>query len=130
MSPFKLSDAASRGLVGDAIVAGYGTIESSNPSLQLLFAEIPLVTNAVCNSPASYAGDITDSMICAGAGGIVSCQGDSGGPLLVKRGEEFILVGVVSFGEGSGLADNYGVCTRVAGFADWIREAMEPPSSD
>ena len=38
--------------------------------------------------------------ICAFAKGTDTCQGDSGGPLTVVEGGKYVLVGVVSYGEG------------------------------
>ena len=47
----------------------------------------------------SYAGLISDDMLCAGGvGGKDTCRGDSGGPLTVKVSGHHTLVGVVSWG--------------------------------
>lgn len=58
------------------------------------------------------------TMLCAGdpAGGHDACQGDSGGPL-VARGR---LVGLVSWGNGCGEAENPGVYTRISAAVDWM----------
>ena len=50
----------------------------------------------------SYAGLLSEDMLCAGAAGKSGCQGDSGGPLTVKEGDKHSLVGVVSWGHGCG----------------------------
>nr|CAD7408300.1 unnamed protein product [Timema poppensis] len=47
-------------------------------------------------------------------------QGDSGGPLLIKEGNDFTLIGVVSFGEGSGDPGDPGVYTNVVYYKRWI----------
>jgi secreted trypsin-like serine protease len=90
--------------------------------------EIPIVANGVCNSPQSYAGRISENMICAGhtEGGKDSCQGDSGGPLIVRKGTGFVLAGVVSWGRGCALADFYGVYARAARYRDWITQIAGP----
>jgi secreted trypsin-like serine protease len=123
ISPFAYPLAASRQLSGNAIVSGFGsTEEGGGASPILMMANVPVVSNATCNAPSSYHGEIADSMICAGGNAKDSCQGDSGGPLVMgdpQRG--YALIGVVSFGEGCARPMKYGVYTRVASFADWIR---------
>ena len=127
ISAFSFTTDTSRQLVGAAIVSGFGsTEEGGNASPQLLMADVPVVSNDTCNAPESYNGEIFDSMVCAGGEQKDSCQGDSGGPLVVgdeQRG--FALIGVVSFGEGCARPLKYGVYTRVASFADWIRSVMQ-----
>ena len=51
---------------------------------------------------ASYAGMISEDMVCARNPGMDACQGDSGGPLTVNEDDQHILVGVVSWANGCG----------------------------
>ena len=62
-------------------VSGWGTTSSGgSQSGVLLSVDVPRISNTVCR--ANYSENaITDSMMCAGAGGVDSCQGDSGGML-------------------------------------------------
>ena len=53
-----------------------------------------------------------------------SCQGDSGGPLLLKVGDGYEQVGVVSFGNGCGLPNSPGVYTRISGVKDWLDQQI------
>jgi secreted trypsin-like serine protease len=88
---------------------------------------LQIVSNEACNAPGAYAGGITSGMLCAGfrAGGKDSCQGDSGGPLVVSNGNGgFYQAGVVSWGEGCGEPDKYGVYTRVSQYQSWIADRM------
>ena len=107
--------------------SGWGATREGSYGLPRLLqkVDVPLVTQATCNLPASYNGDITERMICAGlqAGGKDSCQGDSGGPLFIDRGAgSHLLVGVVSWGEGCARANKYGVYSKVNNQIDWIAE--------
>lgn len=105
--------------------SGWGTTTEGSFSLPNLLnkVEVPLVTAKACNAPASYNGKITDRMICAGlaGGGKDSCQGDSGGPLFVRQASgDFLLVGVVSWGQGCARPNKYGVYSKVNAAIDWI----------
>jgi transmembrane serine protease 11D len=104
-------------------VTGWGATAEGGPgSLELLGALVPIVSNDVCNKPASYNGDITATMICAGReeGGVDSCQGDSGGPLTHMIDGQPVLIGVVSWGEGCARRLKYGIYSRVSAAAPWI----------
>ena len=104
--------------------AGWGvTTEGAQVSNILRHVTLQLVSNKDCNGLASYSGAVTDEMICAGfvEGGKDSCQGDSGGPLMVpdmKGG--YLQAGIVSFGEGCGRPNKYGVYTRVSVMQPWV----------
>eukprot|EP00584_Thalassiosira_punctigera_P000765 CAMPEP_0172531210 /NCGR_PEP_ID=MMETSP1067-20121228/4703_1 /TAXON_ID=265564 ORGANISM="Thalassiosira punctigera, Strain Tpunct2005C2" /NCGR_SAMPLE_ID=MMETSP1067 /ASSEMBLY_ACC=CAM_ASM_000444 /LENGTH=375 /DNA_ID=CAMNT_0013315565 /DNA_START=29 /DNA_END=1156 /DNA_ORIENTATION=- len=87
---------------------------------------------------ASYAGQITNNMICAQDVGEDSCQGDSGGPMVVRRREGSagadVQVGVVSWGMGCAHPEFPGVYARISSQYDWIRgqvceEGSDPPAS-
>ena len=49
-----------------------------------------------------------------------TCQGDSGGPLMSFTNNQWMLVGITSYGTGCALADYPGVYTRVSYYVDWI----------
>ncbi|WP_086048003.1 trypsin-like serine protease [Hugenholtzia roseola] len=111
-----------------ATISGWGNQSStgqvSTPILQV--AEVPIVSNQDANI--AYQGAITEVMLAAGfleEGGVDSCQGDSGGPLVVEDGAgNWIVAGVVSFGEGCALPDFPGIYARVSMFANWIAENL------
>lgn len=107
--------------------SGWGTVSEGSSSLPNLLnkVEVPLVTTKACNADTAYNGGITDRMICAGLvqGGKDSCQGDSGGPLFVKQTSgDFLLVGIVSWGEGCARPNKFGVYTKVNPMVDWIEK--------
>lgn len=113
-------------------VSGWGaTAEGAPGSTSLLMASFPVVDTATCNRPESYAGAITERMMCAGErdGGIDSCQGDSGGPLTDGDGPTAALVGVVSWGEGCARRLKYGVYTRLSAVAPWVRSFLSASGS-
>ena len=107
-----------------AIAMGWGlTSEGGQVSNLLRNVTVQLVSNKVCNGLGSYSGGITDQMICAGfpEGGKDSCQGDSGGPLVVPdQAGGFAQAGIVSFGEGCGRPNKFGVYTNVSVIQQWV----------
>ncbi|MEM9304306.1 MAG: serine protease, partial [Pseudomonadota bacterium] len=112
-----------------ATASGWGTLSEGGNSPNVLHeVSLPVVSNATCNAPASYGGDVFQSMICAGlrAGGKDSCQGDSGGPLWVEANGIEYSVGITSWGEGCAQPDKYGVYTRTASFRSWVEGVTGP----
>jgi trypsin len=110
--------------------SGWGTTSEGSYGLPRILqkVQVPLVSHKVCNSPDSYNGEVTDRMICAGLhdGGKDSCQGDSGGPLFMQQTSgDYLLVGVVSWGEGCARANKYGVYTKVNAGVDWISQQTQ-----
>ncbi|HWK95889.1 MAG TPA: serine protease [Pseudolabrys sp.] len=126
--PLPADDAqlAAGGRNATAIGWGY-TAEGGDVQNVLRRVSLQIVSNEACNAPSAYAGGITSGMLCAGfrAGGKDSCQGDSGGPLVVSNGNGgFYQAGVVSWGEGCGEPNKYGVYTRVSSYQPWIADQI------
>lgn len=115
-------------------VSGWGTLTSGGAMPdKLMEVAVPYVTNEICNSPEAYNGEVQVTEMCAGykEGGKDSCQGDSGGPLVVAKGDSFVQIGVVSWGEGCASANKYGVYGNVSTLKSWLDSAMagnEPAS--
>lgn len=111
----------------DVRVTGWGATSEGGPgSAALLMVDVPVVSNAVCNEPASYDGQITAAMFCAGKrdGGLDACQGDSGGPVDTILNGEDRLVGIVSWGHGCARRLKYGVYTRVSSVSQWVKDTL------
>lgn len=109
-----------------ATVAGWGaTSEGGSGSSDLLEVHLPIISDADC---AAYYGSSTDgaSEVCAGVpeGGKDSCQGDSGGPLMIGSGDDALLIGVVSWGEGCARAGVPGVYAEVAALSSFIEQYL------
>lgn len=111
---------ASAGGWGDVNPAPSGP--PSYPS-DLHAVRMPLVPDATCEAQyAAIEQPITGRMICAGGGRLHldTCYGDSGGPLLVDREDpprppgDYVLVGLVDFGNGCAQSGYAGVYTRIA----------------
>jgi secreted trypsin-like serine protease len=112
----------------DATVIGWGKNAFSafgKTSDHLHWTTVKLVGNGVCNDPRRYAGHISARQLCAGHEFADSCQGDSGGPLFtVDERQEFVQIGIVSWGEGCAQPEKPGVYVRLSAYIDWIRAAM------
>ena len=61
-------------------------------------------------------------------GGKDTCQGDSGGAIFIRDNENgienYIAVGLVSYGDKCGLPDKPGIYTRVSYFLNWINQNL------
>ncbi len=111
-----------------ATVSGWGDTSpapSGSPSYPsaLRSVGVPLVSEALCEEEyASIEQTITPRMLCAGSSRprADSCYGDSGGPLVVDRDSpahppaDYVLVGLVDFGNGCAQSGFAGVYTRIA----------------
>ena len=109
-----------------ATVTGWGVQHARQLSSHLLEVEVPLVSVRACLD--AYGDDpdaaIDHRTVCAGLlqGGKDSCSGDSGGPLMVRDGDEWVQVGVVSWGHGCARPGKYGVYTSTGAYAQWVNE--------
>jgi secreted trypsin-like serine protease len=107
---------------------GYTSPNFSNPSEELQYTTVGLISNEECNGPTGYRGLVTKKMLCAGfmEGGPDSCGGDSGGPLLLNDSSGSRLVGLVSWGASTqcGERNKPGVYTRLIIYVDWIRKKI------
>jgi trypsin len=121
-----ISNEQAAGIVAAAMttVAGWGTTrEGGRPSDVLMKVDVPVIANDVCKTYPRY-NNVSDGMICAGyaEGGKDSCQGDSGGPLYMKVNDEWLHIGLTSWGIGCARANAPGVYTRTTTHLEWLKE--------
>ncbi|KAF2896512.1 hypothetical protein ILUMI_09661 [Ignelater luminosus] len=114
-------------------VTGWGITETDQRSLDLLQANVPVVSEKQCRKAYQQSQAIvTRRHICAGGiNGGDSCSGDSGGPLKTityhNADARFVQYGIVSFGPRfCGQGGFPGVYTRVDYYMDWILDNMKP----
>ncbi len=134
-----------------ATVSGWGDMRAELAGSQGLYGaypadlqatQIPLVSASTCGNafsgPSLSSQPITPRMLCAGmpSGGRDSCFGDSGGPLVVDRSTpaasppgDYVLAGLVSFGEGCAQAEGPGVYTAIADPAIAAFLTSDPPQT-
>lgn len=110
---------------GSATATGWGlTINgdySSVPDI-LQTVNLGIVTYSAC----VYSwGGLPNNVLCATSPGKDTCQGDSGGPLVQKVNNEFVQIGITSFGEQCASPYAPGVYTQVSKYIGWIN-LMKP----
>ncbi|MGW3656062.1 S1 family peptidase [Streptomyces sp. NPDC005151] len=105
-----------------ALVYGWGDISGNGDYVtSLRSAQVSVLPDSTCQRVYPGGGGAAyeaSTMLCAGEqrGGHDACQGDSGGPL-VAGGR---LIGLVSWGNGCGVAGSPGVYTRISAAASWM----------
>ncbi|XP_066475312.1 mannan-binding lectin serine protease 1 [Tiliqua scincoides] len=109
------------------IVSGWGKQFLHRLPDALMEIEIPLTDHATCKEVyARLQKAVTEDMICAGEkqGGKDACSGDSGGPMVTLNNQtgQWQLIGTVSWGDGCGLNDRYGVYSNVLLSLPWIKQ--------
>nr|XP_031534576.1 vitamin K-dependent protein C isoform X7 [Vicugna pacos] len=99
---------------------GYRSEAKRNRTFILNFIKVPLASHSDCVQ--TMQNEISENMLCAGILGDTrdACGGDSGGPMVASFRGTWFLVGLVSWGEGCGRPDKYGVYTKVSRYLDWI----------
>ncbi|KAI1235794.1 hypothetical protein IHE44_0001880, partial [Lamprotornis superbus] len=109
------------------VVTGWGSKSEHNNSYTafLRYIEIPIVPRNECAQVMS--SHISDNMLCAGSLGDRkdSCRGDSGGPMFTRYKDTWFLVGLVSWGEGCGRREKFGVYTKVSQYLEWIHHHID-----
>uniref|UniRef100_A0A6I8NHV4 Peptidase S1 domain-containing protein n=2 Tax=Ornithorhynchus anatinus TaxID=9258 RepID=A0A6I8NHV4_ORNAN len=108
-------------------VTGWGNVGESEPlhdPFPLKGVKVPIYnTNKCKRNYQRINAFILDDMICAGydKGKKDSCKGDSGGPLVYRSQGAWILIGVVSWGQGCARPHFPGIYVNVSHYVDWIR---------
>jgi hypothetical protein len=111
---------------GTFTVMGWGaTSEGGALERYLHEANVDFINDTDCGN--AYPDMNTAEEICAGNlanGGVDTCQGDSGGPMVKRNASnEWVQVGITSWGQGCGEAGFPGVYTEVNVFANDICNA-------
>lgn len=105
-----------------ASVAGWGRTQARSGALRAV--NVPIMSTEDCRKMYEGRWPIEAGRhVCAGYefGAMDSCQGDSGGPLITRAGPTgYMLVGVVSFGDGCARPRAPGVYARVSTYRDWV----------
>ncbi|XP_075057855.1 vitamin K-dependent protein C-like [Mixophyes fleayi] len=110
----------------ETIVTGWGNQDQTfrNRTNILSFIQVPIVPHNNCS--VVMQNPVTGNMICAGRLGDNqdACTGDSGGPMVTTFGDTWFLIGLVSWGEGCGRLDNFGVYTKVHIYLKWVSQQI------
>lgn len=116
------------------ITAGWGSTRPKDRSLHTSLKHVttPVQNIEICRNSTTYT--VTDSMFCAGTGNkdhndIRSpCTGDAGGPFFCRRKGQgpatYVLIGIVSWGEGCGGTGKYDFYAHVMRMMPWIESTM------
>jgi len=106
----------------NVMIAGWGTTtfegDVSDPLLQ---------ANVLIMDFCQYVYDFDSTkQLCAGNYQYSkdTCQGDSGGPLMYEDNGQWMVSGVVSYGDGCAKVDRPGVYARVSYYVPWIQNAI------
>jgi len=107
------------------VITGFGlTTEDGSLPNTLQQAIIQLLP--ACND--AYPSFNSATQLCAGlqGGGKDTCQGDSGGPLIYQphKSEQWVLIGITSYGNGCARVNYPGVYTKVSSYLDWIKQTI------
>ena len=115
-------------------VVGWGALsEGGFSTSKLQKVDVPLVGKEACGKQLkdfnpNFSVELDDYMFCAGIpeGGKDACQGDSGGPIYAwdDVNQEYIVMGVVSWGIGCARPKLSGVYSDISEVLDWTDKVM------
>ncbi|CAF0959135.1 unnamed protein product [Adineta ricciae] len=112
-------------LTNTSLVAiGWGRLWQNGPE-SLTLQQV--ILKAIAAKQSSCSPLVTDSskQLCAGVENSRkdTCQGDSGGPLMLfTASQQWVIVGLTSFGYGCAIPQYSGVYTRISAYVDWIKQ--------
>nr|AVP12669.1 complement component 2/factor B-like [Lepidonotus squamatus] len=122
-----------------ATVTGWGywnsTVKEPSETLKQIDVEIQSDETCVKTTNGKTSEYVPGENLCAGGvrnakGELLdACKKDSGGPLVISRvGNDGLTywtqAGIVSWGDGCGQPDEYGVYTKVSNYVDWIENKI------
>lgn len=107
-----------------AIVVGWGSMHESSiyGASELRYTSQVVWPSGNCSAKLKFFNHNTQ--ICAYDRYSDACVGDSGGPLMIKNGDVFELIGLVSNGIGCNRPDMPGGYTRITRYLKWINKAL------
>ncbi|XP_042233553.1 uncharacterized protein LOC121873847 isoform X2 [Homarus americanus] len=107
-----------------AIVTGWGRKTFEGALLDELHeVKIKVLPTRKCRRKSEYNfSEVHKKIICALGPGKDACQGDSGGPLTYLDGDQYVHIGIVSWGIGCANPDYPGIYTRISSYKKWIQE--------
>ncbi|XP_066486422.1 serine protease 27-like [Tiliqua scincoides] len=117
-------------------VTGWGDISEGQDlpaPKRLQKLQVPIIDIHTCRrlynidmGPSLPRKRIQNDMMCAGyAEGMKdTCKGDSGGPLMCKMNQQWLLAGIVSWGEGCAERNRPGVYIRLTSYQHWIHRII------
>lgn len=96
----------------------------------LRHAVLQIQSNPLCTNKTTISYNATITFFAGdGKGKSDTCQGDSGGPFVreIRKGRQmrWLVIGIVSWGEGCAQRDKYVYYTREYPFLDWINRTIE-----
>lgn len=108
-------------------VTGWGATGSGHALPNALqVTRLPIADHSLCQRKNSQIYPVKEeSMICAGGVGTGGCQGDSGGPLVCLENQQYVLRGLVSWGDGECRTKFFTVFTRVSHYLPWIKKKIQ-----
>lgn len=97
-----------------------GPAEDQKPSSVLKVVAHPMIDSTECHD---VRPEVNELQVCAGFTGHSTCQGDSGGPLQChNQANQWVIEGIVSYGDKMCGGPIPAVFTRVDQFLDWIAQ--------
>ncbi|CAG9769234.1 unnamed protein product [Ceutorhynchus assimilis] len=119
------------------VISGWGLKNFDEQTSIKQKVEVPVVSTSQCSIMFEKSRDLNklgNGQFCAGGeAGKDACVGDSGAPLMrrstknlyvIDSNPRWFLEGLVSFGRGCGVKDQYGVYTKVLKYIPWIHRTI------
>lgn len=111
----------------NGILVGWGKTagQTFTPPFQQVL-KLPIIDISKCYTIYGKTLPVSDEQLCAGGEyGNDACSGFGGSPLLVKHGETYFQVGILSFGSDQcGKAGVPSVYTNIKKYVNWIKDNM------